>query len=60
MKALSEDQGFRLRDLMPAIILLALLLGSIAVAVLRPTGKDDQYIVMVAPWRSLSSVVSSI
>ncbi|MBX8802866.1 hypothetical protein [Pseudochrobactrum asaccharolyticum] len=60
MKALSEDQRFQFRDLMPAILLLALLLGSIAVAVLRPTGKDDQYIVMVAPWRTLNSVVSSI
>ncbi|MDR0251779.1 MAG: hypothetical protein LBI75_01180 [Brucellaceae bacterium] len=60
MTAASEDQRFHIRDLVPALALLALLLGSIATAVLRPVGKDDQYIVMVAPWRSLNSVISSI
>lgn len=60
MKGQSGDQRFHIRDLVPAIALLVLLLGSLAAAVLTPTGKDDQYVVMVAPWRTVTSVISSI
>ncbi|QYM71653.1 hypothetical protein K1X45_08720 [Pseudochrobactrum sp. Wa41.01b-1] len=60
MNGQTGDQRCHIRDLMPAIALLVLLLGGIAVAFLKPTGKDDQYIVMVAPWRTLNSVISSI
>lgn len=45
---------------MPAIVLITVLLGGLATAILAPKGKDDQYVVMVAPWRSLNSVLSSI
>lgn len=55
-----EDHRFYMRDLIPAVALIIVLLGSLAVAVLKPTGKDDQYIVMVAPGRSLTSVLNSI
>ncbi|WP_439271525.1 hypothetical protein [Pseudochrobactrum sp. HB0163] len=51
---------FHIRDLLPALALLFVLLGGLVVAALRPVGKDDQYIVMVAPWRTLNSVISAI
>lgn len=60
MTGLVTDRRFHIRDLIPAIALLVILLGGLAAATLMPTGKDDQYVVMVAPWRSLTSVLSSI
>lgn len=60
MTGLGTDRRFHIRDLMPAIALLVILIGGLAAATLAPTGKDDQYVVMVAPWRSLTSVLSSI
>ena len=60
MRGLSGDHRFHIRDLVPAILLLVMLLGGLAAAVLTPTGKDDQYVVMVAPWRTLNSVINSI
>lgn len=60
MVNLVKDHRFHIHDLAPAIALLALLLSSLAAAVLTPTGKDNQYIVVVAPWRSLTSVLGFI
>lgn len=46
------DQRFRLRDMMPAAMLLILMLSGLAFALLLPTGKSNQYAIVVAPWSS--------
>lgn len=60
MLAQKSDQKFRLSDLAPAVSLLIVLLIGLTLALLSPTGKTEQYVIMVAPWNDLNSVFNSI
>lgn len=46
------DQRFRLRELIPAAMLLIVLLSGLAFALLVPSGKTNQYAIVVTPWSS--------
>lgn len=55
-----NDSRFRFGDLWPALILLLVLLVGLVAAVLTPTGENDQYVVVVAPWSDLNTTLKSI
>lgn len=60
MSALTGEQRFRWSELTPALALLTVMLFGLAWAFLTPTGQNDQYIVVVAPWSDLNTTLSTI